>query len=368
MIVEEGEVEAVNSKSILSPSISWRFGGLKINYLVDDGSEVKKNDTVAIFDPSDVKKGIIEAEASLEIANAELEKKKAVQESELADLEADYEVARLSYEISKIDFEQSTFEADIKKKEIKLNLEQALIKLERAKEEIENKKRVQNEDLQQAMLKIRQEHTKLDEANNTLDMLTVITHSPGIAILRKNWSTGKKFAVGDQPWSGYPMIDLPDLNSLKAVVKINEVDIARITKGQKVEIRPDAFSDSVYSGEVIAVANLATRKDDDSQIKVFPVEILINEKTAKLMPGLTVSCQVLIEETEDVISVPVEGLFSEGDKDYVFLKSGSGYKKRDVKTGNANNDFIIIEEGLSDKDIIALANPFTEEDKGDEKN
>lgn len=363
MIVEEGEVQAVNSISISSPSISWRLGGLKINYIVEDGSEVEENDTVAIFDPTDVKKAIIEAEASLEIANAELEKKKATQESELADLEAEYEITRLSYEISKINFEQSSFEADIKKQEIKLTLDKSLISLERAKEEIDNKKLIQYEDLQQAMLKIRQQKTRLADANNSLNMLYVVAPSPGIAIIRKNWSTRNKFTIGDQPYSGYPMIDLPDLSKLKVIVNINEVDVAKIIKGLRVEIRPDAFSDSIYSGEIISIANLAMRKDDDSKIKVFPIEILIEEKTDKLMPGLTVGCQILIEEIDNVVFVPVEGLFSDGDKDYVFIKSGSGYKRREVVTANSNNDFIIIKEGVSDSEIIALADPFIDEEE-----
>ena len=66
-----------------------------------------------------------------------------------------------------------------------------------------------------------------------------------------------------------PLILLPDLSSLKTTAKINEVDISKIAKGQQVEIKPDAFSDSTFTGKVISVANLAVNKDNESRVK-FP--------------------------------------------------------------------------------------------------
>ena len=97
---EEGELEAVNSINISSPSIPWRYASnMKISFIVKDGTEVNAGDTVLIFDPSDVNKGIIDAQGRLEISIAELEKMKAQQESDLEELKADLEVTRISHEI-----------------------------------------------------------------------------------------------------------------------------------------------------------------------------------------------------------------------------------------------------------------------------
>ena len=46
------------------------------------------------------------------------------------------------------------------------------------------------------------------------------------------------------------------------------------------------------------VANLAQNKDNKSKIKVFPVEIVINEYNKNLLPGLTVSCRIIVDEIE----------------------------------------------------------------------
>ena len=366
---EEGEIEAVKSISISSPSISWRYGGnMKITYIVKDGTEVHAGDTVMLFDPSEVNKGIVEAQGRLEISNAERERMFAQQESDLEELNADYEVTRISQEISKIRFEQATYESEIMKKEIQLNLEKADISLDRAKEQIENRKKINAEEVKQMNISIDQDNARLKEAFETLNKMTVVSPSPGIAIISRNWSTQDKFQVGDQVWSGQPLISLPDLSKLKATVKINEVDIGKITKGLKVEIKPDAFSESVFTGSVNTVANLAVNKEYSSKIKVFPIEILINETHKNLLPGLTVSCRIIIDEIKDVLYVPIVSVFSEGDVKFVYKKTVGGFDKVEVETGESNSDFTIITKGVDNNDVVALVNPFVEKEKKEETN
>lgn len=365
-LYEEGEIEAMKSINIVAPMISWRYGNLKITELVKDGQEVKAGDTLIVFDPSEVLKGIVEAESSLEIAMAELDKMRAQQQSELEELRAAYEVTRISHEISKIRFESAGYESDIKKKEIQLNLDKADIALERAKEQIDNRIKIQREEIKQKNLSIMQFQSRLDEAHETLQRLSVVTPSSGIAILSRNWSSNNKFQIGDQCWSGFPIIQLPDLSSLKATVKINEVDVAKISKGLKVEIKPDAFSDSTFSGTINSIANLAVNKDQSSKIKVFPVEVLLNETDKNLLPGLTVSCRIIMDKVEDVLFIPLDALFAEGDKSFVYKKKGTGYEKAEIETGINNTDYIVVVNGLKEGEEIALVNPFakeTEEEK-----
>jgi multidrug efflux pump subunit AcrA (membrane-fusion protein) len=365
-LYEEGEIEAINSINISSPSISWRYGNLKITQLVKDGHEVNAGDTLIVFDPSEVQKGIVEAEGRMEISHAELEKMMAQHQSDLEELNADFEVTRLSQEISKIRFESAVYESEVKKKEIQLNLDKAGIALDKAKEQMENRIKIQKEEIKQKNLAIEQDRSRLNEANETLQKMFVVTPSPGIAIIARSWNSGNKFQVGDQCWSGFPIIQLPDLTALKATVKINEVDIAKISKGLNVEIKPDAFSDSVFSGTVSAVANLAVNKDGSSKLKVFPVEIVINGTNPNLLPGLTVSCRIIIDRIDDVLYVPLDAVHQEGDKYFVYRKTSRGYDKTEIERGAANSDFMIVTSGLDEKDKVALTDPFANEKNGKE--
>jgi len=364
-LTEEGIIRAVNSINISAPNISYRYGGLKITSMVTDGKEVGKGDTIIIFDPSEIKKAIITSEQQLEIAKAEFEKLKATQQSEIEDLESDLEITRVSQEISKINFEQAVYESDVTKKEINLKLETANIALTRAKEQIENKKKIQKEDIFQKILSIKQLTTTLEDANRSVNSLFVISPSPGIAIMKDNWMTNQKWQIGDQPYSGTVLIELPDLNEMMAEVKINEVDITKISQGLKVEIKPDAYSDTIFSGKVIAVANLAQNKDSKSNIKIFPVQIIIDGNSKSLLPGLTVSCKIIINEISEVLYIPVETIFKDRENDFVYVRTGSGFKRKDIKIGSVNTDFAVVLDGLEENQELALTDPFLnkEEDK-----
>jgi HlyD family secretion protein len=367
---EVGNVKAVNSTNINAPNISYRYGGLKITKITSDGKEVAKGDTVILFDPSEIKKAIINAQQQLEIANAELEKLKATQQSEIEDLESDLEISRISQEISKINLEQAIYDSEVTKKEINLKLETANIALSHAKEQMENKKKIQQQEVFQKILNIKQLKATLDDATRSVNSLYVISPTSGIAIIRDNWLTNQKWQVGDQPWSGTSLIELPDMAAMMAEVKINEVDIAKVAPGLKAEIKPDAFSDSTFKGKVTTVANLAQNKDSKSKIKIFPVQIAIDRKSKNLLPGLTVSCKIIIREITDVLYIPVDAIFKDQMNDYVYVRTNSGFSKKPVKIGPVNSDFAIVLEGLKENEELALTDPYLnkEESKAVAKN
>ncbi len=330
---------------------------------MEDGSEVKKGDTLIIFDPSEVRKSIIDIEQRLDIQKAELSKMLATQQSEIEDLEADFKITGIDLEISRINFEQSVYEAEITKKEIQLKLENSRLALERAREQIENKKEIHKVDLFQKNITIGQMNEQLREANETIDKLVLVSPANGIAIIDDNWMTRQKYQAGDQPYSGSKIIVLPDLDEMKVDVSINEVDALKISMGLPVTIAPDAYSDHVYSGEIIWMANLAQNRDRETNIKVFPLKISISESDERLMPGLTVSCRIKISEYSDALLIPLDAVFRDEINEYVYIKAGSGFKRRNITIARYNSDFASIEKGLKEHDEIALSDPFLNKNK-----
>ena len=134
---------------------------------------------------------------------------------------------------------------------------------------------------------------------------------------------------------------------------------------QRLQVRPDAFSDSTFTGYVATVANLAQNKDNRSNIKVFPIEIIINEYNKNLLPGLTVSCRIIVDEVPNVTYIPLEALRVEGDKNYVYKKTVNGYDKVEVQVGRTNSDYVIVDKGLDRGDKVALVDPTSSDKKED---
>ncbi len=360
-VTETGELKAVNSMNISAPRLSWRFGQLTVTHLVEDGTEVEENDILAEFDKGEVQRTLEDAQAELEIAQAELRKAKATQASQIEDLEADLERSKLQHRISELNLESATYESDIRKKEIELELEQSSISLEKAQNEIENQKKVNQEELSKLRLRVQQAESKLKEAQETLDKMTIRAPAPGIAIIERNWATGNKVQVDDQVWPGWEIISLPDLSEMKAEVMVNEVDIAKIDTGQICRIRMDAFPDTFFTGRVTEIARLAHNENDNSKVKVFDVSAILDETHDMLMPGMTVSCEIIINRLTDTLFVPLDAVFYKDQKDVVYIKHGKEFRQREVTLGQDNDNYVLILKGLKEGERVALMDPTLSE-------
>jgi hypothetical protein len=79
-----------------------------------------------------------------------------------------------------------------------------------------------------------------------------------------------------------------------------------------------------------------------------------------------VSCKIILNELNDVLFIPVEAVFKEGGKEYVYIKSGSGFKRKEIVPGTSSTDYVVVMEGLEENEEVALTDPFInqQEDKG----
>jgi RND family efflux transporter MFP subunit len=176
-------------------------------------------------------------------------------------------------------------------------------------------------------------------------------------VLREIWgpSGRQKVKIGDTPWSGQELISIPDLSEMKVKSKVNEVDISRIKKGQPVVITLDALHGPIFTGKVSSVATLA-RREGDSEVKVFDVEVTIDGTHAELKPGMTAQVKIVTGKIQRVVSVPLEAVFDKGDTTIVYVKK-HGWDRRPVTLGSKNSDYVIIEKGVTAGEEVALRDP-----------
>jgi RND family efflux transporter MFP subunit len=356
IVTVTGELQAVNARKILAPSVSWQTS-LKVVKIVDDGRQVKEGDFLIQFDRSEVEKTIAEVKAELEIARAEVRKAQTSARSEIEGLETDLQVSEIDRRIAQLALDQATFEAQINRQKLQLDVDQATINLEQARRDLENQKRVKQEEINKMDLKAQQAQTKLDESELTLARLTVTAPAPGIAILERYFRSNAKYQVDDQPWPGSPMIGLPDLSRMKADIQVNEVDIAKIQPGQAAIIKLDAYPDTSFTGRVTEIATLARIKELNSKVKVFDAVVELDASGGRLIPGLTVGCQIVVAQTPGALTIPIEAVFQKEGAQVVYLQNGGGFEPRRVSLGAENDNYALVTDGLKEGDRVAVADP-----------
>jgi hypothetical protein len=190
----------------------------------------------------------------------------------------------------------------------------------------------------------------------TLDQLTVKAPKSGMVIYSREWD-GKKRIVGSTVSSWEPTVaNLPDLRTMESVTYVNEVDIQKIKKGQKVSIGLDAQPEKKLQGVVKTVASIGEQKPN-SEAKVFEVVIDILTNDTSLRPAMTTSNNISVNTMPDVLSLPLEAVHGSGGNSFVYKKEGVRLVKKQIKTGTVSETHAVVTAGLDENDVVLLSIP-----------
>jgi RND family efflux transporter MFP subunit len=354
-IKASGEIRAANSFTLTTPRLTW--GQMQINFLLPEGTTVKKDDVIVRFATTTIDKTIQDKESELSILRSELAKFRADNVVRISDLEGNLKTMELTYEQAKLQVEKMKFEAEVQRKESEINLEKNRIAFEQSKQKIKSQKVAERSEEQKQLLKIQQTLNDLNRAKQEKEQYTLKASMDGLVVYETNWQTGRKVSVGDSPWPGMSIVSLPDLSAMQSVCQINEVDISKVKTSQNAKVKLDAFPDREFPGTVKSVGTIGQQNDRSSTIKTFEVVIDIKGTDPVLKPGMTTSNEVVMATLVDTLFIPIEAIFEKDGKPIVYKMYGSSPRPLEVGTGTKNSNYIVVSSGLQGGDKVALRDP-----------
>ncbi|MDM7915176.1 MAG: efflux RND transporter periplasmic adaptor subunit, partial [Candidatus Eisenbacteria bacterium] len=271
-----GEVQAKRAYTVVAP----RIRNIQITWMAPEGSMVKAGDAVIRFDSSQQQADLAENQSSLQISQTALQRQKTEYEIQQKELSLELRRAQRAYDEQK-------HEAPKVAEEARLALELAELNAKAKLDQIEA-------DIRKAELEVQRAEDKVDLAQKELDQMTLTAPIPGMVVYLEIWkgSTMGKVQEGDSPWPGQGLINLPDLGEMIVNATVSEVDASRVDAGQEALVTLDAFPDVRFQGKVTRKGTLARRKEPDSKINVFDVEIAIDDVDERLKPGMSASAPV----------------------------------------------------------------------------
>src|SRR5207302_1355636 len=98
-------------------------------------------------------------------------------------------------------------------------------------------------------------------------------------------------------------------------------------------------------------------------MKVYLTTITINEVQDWIKPGMSSKVEILINSLDDVVSVPLQAVMTEGTKQFCYVAKGSRQERREVEVGDFNDEFIEIKKGIAEGEKVCLRNPEGSGDK-----
>ena len=164
---------------------------------------------------------------------------------------------------------------------------------------------------------------------------------------------------------GYNVIDLPDVSELMAVVQVHESYVRHIRTGLKAVVRIDSLPEMEFVGIVRKVAPTPDqRRRYYENISVYDTHVWILDKDGRLpvdlKPGVSARAEIVIAELENVLKIPVQCVTTHDGHKVVQVRRGEAVETVPVETGQFNDRFIEIHEGLTTGDQVSLSPQITE--------
>ncbi|RPE12855.1 HlyD family efflux transporter periplasmic adaptor subunit [Chitinophaga lutea] len=365
VVVSAGELMAENTVYIQAPSglqSNQIYEEIKIQDMAAEGSHVKEGDYIASLDPAVVNKKIGDVQLELDRAITTLSQTSLDTTLQMRESRDNMQNLRFQMEQKKLALELSKYEPPATIRQAELDLEKAQRDLNQLMEKYKIQQRQASAKMDQAAREVKRRQEQVANLVELRDKFRITAPKKGLLVYIVDYSAGGKKKAGSAIRSWDPRLAmLPDLSSMMSKTYINEVDISKIKKEQKVTMGLDAFPEVKLSGVVTSVANIGENRPG-SNAKVFEVLIKLDKVDSILKPGMTTSNNILINQIPDKLIIPLECVFSEKTHSFVYISKGNAVEKREVKLGKSNDEEVVVEKGLEKGDRLYMAEPPSAKD------
>jgi HlyD family secretion protein len=275
-VEERAIVESVEATGTLTPvalvSVSSQVSGQIKLIHADFNDEVRLGDVIAEIDPLSFKIAVEQAEAEVGVARANVWKAQVSLRDAEGDLEGKTALAA-GGNGSKID-----------------------------KRKAEALKDLASAQLDDATHGLKRTEASLKQAIADLDRTFIRSPVDG-TVIQRNIEIGTTVAVSLQAPILYTIAQ--DLREMQVNTSIPESEIGRIRTGQKIEFTADSFPGQIFRGTVVQIRK---QPQITQNVVTYTVVATAPNPDALLLPGMTATAKIIIDENEMKLAVPTAAL------------------------------------------------------------
>lgn len=338
-IIRTGDIAPNAQVTIFSKVQGW-VG--KIN--VREGDLVKTGQVLVTLDAREAEAAVAQAQASLEAGRARLKQVQATSEetvqSQIQQTKANMELAQAdlkrAQELQEKNFiaRQQLDEARMKYNVAKANYDLALNSI---------RQKTWENDIALAEAQVNQAKATLEF--NKAQLANLIILSP------MNGGITKRYVdPGTMVKDTTPILTLMDFTEMKMVVNVIEREFIYLQKGQPVKITVTAFPDRVFTGRIEVITPAL-----ELQSRTAEIQISIPNPGFVLKPGMFGRAEVILRSNPQAVLVPIQSLFTEVDKDFVFVLKENKTFRRAVRKGVVRDTVVEILQGVSPGEQVVTA-------------
>jgi HlyD family secretion protein len=356
-----GTLQAIDTSVLGPPQVpeTWQF---KIASLAPEGADVKTGMPVLAFDTSELEQRLDRYRAEADTARTQIDKVQnelviTSQADELKYAEAEARRRKAALKVERPD--ELVAAGELAKARLDLALaERELAYLERRRAAA---KRSADANLAGLRNQLQRAEQQVHKTEDSIAAMRRTSPRAGTVIHVADWR-GEKKKVGDTCWRNDGVIEIPDLERMKALGQVHEADSGRVAEGQAVRLRLDAHPDESFSGAVRSIWRTVQAESWNNPQKVVRLEIELDRTdTRRMRPGMRFRGEVELERVAGLLLVPAGAVRLTPAGAMVERATWSGSEPVPVKVGRRNAEQVEIVEGLAEGDRVAVEAATTTE-------
>lgn len=212
---------------------------------------------------------------------------------------------------------------------------------------------------------------KLEKYKNQLEKTKIYAPADGTVIYatsaeqsRRRRSRTEPLKVGNSVQERQELIHLPTTSGFVVDISISEGDLSKVKIGLPALVTVDTIPNVVYTGKVTYVSKVINAQDaySNPDLKLYDTVITLDNggDMNLLHSGSSCSAEIIVEQYQEAMYVPIEAVMSVDGKPTVYVIKGDRRNPRTVETGLDNDVVIRIVSGLEPGEIISLSPPLAQ--------
>jgi HlyD family secretion protein len=146
-------------------------------------------------------------------------------------------------------------------------------------------------------------------------------------------------------------IRIVDLLPRYVRAQIDEADLPKVKLGMDARIKVLASKKETFIGKVRKIIPYVSNVREQDRT----CEIEVTTETDQVLPaGASADVEIILDKRSNVLSLPTRAIFGRAQDKFVYVKEGSYAKKRAIKTGLSNFDYVEILSGVSDGETVLI--------------
>jgi HlyD family secretion protein len=356
-----GELEAASSTAISVPRV--QTGGLKIFWLVKDGSIVRKGETLVEFDASELVQQLQETDNNLESALRQMEASVLRGGADTGAIVVDHVLAEM--ELDKAHTQAPRDPQIFTRHQIvegELGVRLSTAKVTEYSGKIDTSKRIGATAQRILVIEQKKQETRRGQLRESISSLKLLAPQDGSVLIQKD-TAGNSVTIGETRWPGFVLMTMPDTGSMKARVQVLESDAGHLKLGQGADVVVDSHPGTSFTATVERIDAIARPLDKDSPVKYFEAVLSIAAAAGEaLKPGKLVRADITVADHASAITVPRVAVVDEGHKHFVWVQGSTGAERREVQMATGDTARVVLTTGIGEGEAVLLVPPRSSAD------